>query len=212
MKTFLIEQSFTEGMWSGSPAFVIGGGRSLIGFPFHKLKEAHVVAVNRAHECGVADLVLTGDRRWLTRYAPNEELDSSLPVIYAHRDKISLGPLPFDVHTVQCCAEGEWGRTLKEGVSPGGSGIRAVNLAAILGASPIYLLGFDMGGVGHEQVWWHAGYERRRDGWYEEFCAYWELVADKIPQTLYNLSPQSNLQCVAKLDWRVVLMELEGSK
>lgn len=196
-----------EGMWTGRRAFVVGGGPSLRGFPFEVLRDELVIACNRAHECGVADLVVTGDKRWLTRYRLDEEVHPDIPIVYACRD-LQAGPVEAGDHVVGCCDVGSWGSTLAEGVSPGDSGIRAANLAAILGADPIYLLGIDMGGgTKGKQEWWHEGYPKRNADWYQSFLEHWNRVFDtgQICSKIYNLSPNSELKCFPFVDWREVL-------
>lgn len=202
-----ISEQFKEGQWKGRRAFVIGGGPSLSGFPFEELKDELVIAVNKAHVCGVADVVVTGDLRWLTAYKPNERVDPSLPIIYAHRRIHPVKPGP-GILSIHCCQEGGWGRSFEEGVTPGGSGIRAVNLTAILGANPIYLLGFDMGGaLERKQEWWHGGYPRKDAMWYDSFLAYWKKVVQEndIPTDIYNVcNTSSKLDCFPKIEWKEV--------
>lgn len=209
-------QILKEGMWAGEPAFIIGGGPSLKGFPFKRLIGKHVIACNRAHECGVAEMIVTGDRRWLRDNAVREDIDPNLPIVYAKR-RFYRKPLPFgtnslntNVYVMDCCngVDRMWGRTLQEGVSPGDTGIRAANLAAILGADPIYLLGIDMGGgTGTSQAWWHLGYSNRVSGWYEDFLTHWNKthLSGQIEANVINLSLKSNLKCFPFQDWREVI-------
>jgi len=217
-----IADRFQENMWAGKRAFIVGGGKGLKGFPFEKLKGEHVIAVNRAHECGVAEIIVSGDRMWVSISAPEEGVTGEIPVVYAQRPDVKCKKKErrfvydkFPVHVVNCCVSPRlWGTTFAEGVSQGCSGIRAANLACILGASPVYLLGIDMFGSNHPHKWWHEGYNGRltssREKHYNEFLAHW-VKAMRYAQRaginppLVNLSPSSRLQCLPYQDWRTVL-------
>jgi len=207
-----IKHLLKEGQWKGQRAFIVGGGPSLKGFPWEKLHDERVIACNKSHECGVADLVMTGDRRWLTLYAPCESLDPKVPVILARTVLPDPAWSPrFDTYYIATCVEKMWGTTFEEGVSRGGSGIRAANLAAILGADPIYLLGFDMGfqSSNDEQNRWHEGYITRDCGYYKSFIAWWEKVIEsgQIDVSLFNLSLTSKLPMIPRLSLEEVFGE-----
>ena len=203
------QEVLREGMWAGQRAFVIGGGPSASAVPFELLKGENVIAVNRAHECGVADLIVTGDARWLNEYRLQESPDPATPVIYACR-KPEEAKTEQPAYLLPCAPHGTWGTSLSQGVTPGCSGIRAANLAYILGAGLIYLVGFDLSqGPEDDQEWWHQGYTRK-DGarHYGSFRDYWGMVAQGYPDvfgSIFNLSPNSAIGCARRLDWRKVL-------
>lgn len=199
----LASDRFPEGCWAGRRAFIVGGGESLEGFPFEVLKDELVVAVNRSHECGVADVVVTGDRTWVQHYRHQENLDPALPVIYIPAARSTWRP-PEDVYVARCCSVGWWGNSYAEGIAPGCSGLRATNWASILGADPIYLLGIDMPEGG--QRWWHGGYGRDDRAWYSDFVRAWNAAAMYHGRsTIINLNMQSRLECFQKQRWQEVL-------
>ncbi len=210
-----IQHGFKKGSWAGKPAFIIGGGPSLLGLMgFEILRHQNVIACNRAHECGVASLVVTGDRRWLSQYLKNENMDPSLPLVYAYRGPLTWVP-EHPVYVVKCSETRLWGRHFEEGITHGDTGIRATNIAAILGADPIYLLGFDMKGAG-KQEWWHNGYPRTDALWYASFIERWRLVMEsgQVTQRIINLRPDGEqempkLSCLPFVSWADVLWELE---
>lgn len=194
-----IEKAFKEGQWAGHRAWIVGGGQSLLGFPFYLLKNEKVIAVNRAHECGVADVVVTGDSRWLGRYSLTERVPIGIPVVYARRSRHANPNWEpkSEAYLVECCYEPKlWGTSFEEGVSQGCSGIRAANFAAMLGANPIYLLGFDLEKFNVEQRWWHEGYEDRQKDYHDSFLAFWNRVIDsgQINVDIFNCSPSSRLE------------------
>lgn len=220
-----VEDQFTEGPWQGQRAFIVGGGPSLIGFDFAPLQGERVIAVNKAHRCGVADLILTGDRRWLLRRAPHENIAPDLPIVYARRMP-QREPMPAAlagrIFIIACCETRAWGRSFRQGVAPGCSGIRAANFAALLGADPIYLLGFDLGGAeapilhpgppktagrgavlaahprrAHREHW-HGGYGYPPARRYDAFIEHWQaaVASGDMAARVVNLNPQSRLRCL----------------
>lgn len=211
------EELFPENCWKGERVFVVGGGQSLRGFPFRRLKGEKVIAINRSHECGHASMVVTGDRLWLESNMPCEDLSKTIPVVYAYRPdapvvKRKILRLTRPIHATPCATQTLWGRNYREGLSPGCSGIRAANLACILGASKVYLLGIDMVGGPSRHKWWHGGYRRKtKEQHYHIFKEHWVkailqarsegLEDDRI----VNLSLISKLEIFPKQNWRDVL-------
>jgi hypothetical protein len=98
-----------------------------------------------------------------------------------------------------------WGSCFADGLSPGDSGLRALNLADILGADPIYLLGIDLRGNPKAQQWWHEGYDMKSLGTYEEFLRVWVDSAPLIKASVINLSTESALEAFPKMKWNEVL-------
>jgi hypothetical protein len=195
-----VSERFTEGDWSGEAVWIVGGGPSLRGFDFEFLKGERVVAINSAHTCGVADVVFTGDARWLLQQAKKEDIPNETPVVYcgATRFRNSWQRVVYQVE-----GGGKlWGRSLTGKLATGDSGLRAVNFAAVMGAEVIYLLGFDMHRPGGEE-WWHAGYDHQRH-WlkhdYRNFLERWEELVrlDGLPCRVLNLTPGSLLSCVPR--------------
>ena len=97
-----------------------------------------------------------------------------------------------------------WGTSLFTGLaSQSNCGIGALNLADVLGADPIYLIGFDCKTDdkrrthGHDRYPWEWGTNPRRfKRWVEEFIWASKLVRAKV----YNLNPQSAIECFEKRD------------
>mgnify|MGYP002682074433 CR=1 FL=1 len=59
-----------DGAWKGQRCFIVGGGPSLKGFDFGRLRGERVIAINRAFEaCPTADIMFAMDPRlydWIT--------------------------------------------------------------------------------------------------------------------------------------------------
>lgn len=193
--------SVPQGAWAGQAAFILGGGPSLKGFDPECLRgKGKVIAVNNAglDLCPWADVLFWADKRWLdwnhdrlhlhtgewkvTRKQPHIPLDSDVKYL-AHK--------PFRLT--------HWPDRL--GGRCGGSS--AINLAYLLGANPIILLGFDMRDMPMDR-WkegnWHDRHllpplegQRR-----EKFIPILEGMAvdlARVGVTVLNCNPRSALRC-----------------
>ncbi len=109
-----------------------------------------------------------------------------------------------------------WGRTLKAVshceaglMSAGNSGLSALNLADILGADPIFLLGFDCQQVGH-RFNYHDRYPKGwqpRGPWMEKNLTHYKMAAPKIRAKVYNVCPQSFIEDFEKITFDEALEE-----
>jgi hypothetical protein len=94
-----------------------------------------------------------------------------------------------------------WSGNLRDGIGSGcNSGFGALNLAVLLGASPIYLLGYDMkGGDDGKQSWFHDGHPSVQDNKvYKRFLDQFSGNLQNIKSSnarIVNLNPSSNLKC-----------------
>ena len=115
-----------------------------------------------------------------------------------------------------------WSESIADGLSySSNSMVGAINLAAILGADPIYLLGVDCGPVsGGRTANYHDDYVRVKvdagdDCWttgdhqYLSFASDFEHWVAPNCKTrginVVNLNPASAIKCWPKKDWREVL-------
>lgn len=161
--------------WRGRRAFVVGGGPSAGRLDLARLAGERVVACNDAALAlpHAPSIHLAVDWPYWRDHAPRE---GSVGVAV----ELGLGSLPSNLRALASihCTTGEdhwghrWGRSWADGVMVGGqSGIAAANLAWLLGASPIYLVGIDLGG-GPDR--WHGG--AGGEAPWERFREAWELV------------------------------------
>lgn len=206
-----------DGMWSGSPCLIVGGGPSLRGFDWKRVGHAHrVIAVNRAAEFVYgADVWLGIDR---TFWKSNTKGCAVCQRVWVdHGDKMP----PFVTDVLPCAAPKEhpnrhsayaWGRTLAEGVGCGGnSGFAALNLADVLGADPIYLLGFDMRGENGKTANFHDGYTHTKpaaESVYDRFLESFRWAAERVRAKVVVLEVEpgdSRLDCFEKKMAREVL-------
>lgn len=179
--------------WDNEPAFVLGGGPSLSGAPLYALDSHHKIGCNLAYLLANVDITFVGDDRLYKKLLEDDSLKwnycqfggypgygpRSIRLLSAHmqlfidRGELKLSP---DTWCAPQALEGVWPETLSDGLVPGCTGATAYSLAAVLGASPIYLVGFDMGGGN-----WHDHYPK-------------DWMPDKEPFTKYkrqfSMAPQ----------------------
>lgn len=174
-----------DGMWAGQECWIVGGGPSLRGFDFSRMDGHLVIAVNRAHEFCRASVVLGMDRIfWAGIY--EGPVRANLVFSDQQRDKLMNSPVAKlwvvsgndevhgggDIQRVPRVGRNErMSSSLADGIVCGGnSGLAAINVACILGASKINLLGFDMRGADGKRAHFHDGYSnQQKDSVYQQF-------------------------------------------
>lgn len=203
-----------DGSWEDKPCFIIGGGPSLAKFNWDLLKGKLTIAINRAYEKFEPTIIFGMDPsfvRWVLmgKYgdlARTKFLQSSAMKIWVNTTGIDL---PEDIYILKCWRNYLAGRrafplTMKEGLGHGNnSGYSALNLAACLGANPIYLLGYDMK-RDNDRTHWHDGHPKQMpDHVPDSFIKHFPAVAEilKVNEiTVINLNPDSALDCFPKMD------------
>jgi hypothetical protein len=129
------------GIWKGQDAILIGGGPSLKGFPFERLKGRNVIGINDAFRLGpeIVKLNFFGDAGWWIRI--RDEAVAS-PVTF-----VTNSPTLFDWKIPNLYKMDRLLNGIGEGPVLGwnhNSGAASINLAYTMGASRIFLLGFDL--------------------------------------------------------------------
>lgn len=186
------------GEWAGETAFILGGGPSLKTTDLSRLPTiGPTIAIKHALRLAPwAECLLWADARWL-------EWDAQAKADVLAHDAIwkvtTQGPPLELVGHVQFIV---WARRYfrtealsKDPSVLGGyaSGDVALNLAYLLGARRIILLGFDMQG-GH----WHEGKAESGDGSRQHMIAVIEAMAPILAaegRQVINATPGSALQC-----------------
>lgn len=200
-------QVISDGAWKGKSCFIIGGGPSLTDFNWDLLKGKLTIGINRVYEKIDPTIIYGQDPRFVRwvlmgKYggrARTKFLQSSAMKIWLNTSGVDL---PKDIYILKCWRSYLEGRkafplTMKEGIGHGSnSGYGALNLAACLGANPIYLLGYDMQRE-NERTHWHNGHpERTPDHVPESFKKHFDAIADVLKRneiTVVNLNPDSAL-------------------
>lgn len=196
--------------WRNQRCFIIGGGPSLRNFDFRQLKGELTIGTNRAFERIDPCLNFSMDTRFL-RWLQNGELGKDAQQKFGSMrgtkvwmlEQSPAAPFPDDVYFVEPTHCPEFSDSMEKGFGlSNNSGFGALNLAIALGASPIYLLGFDLGGGSQHadtQEWWHNGYpKRQKNDVYMKFRQRFERHAETMHKTgcrIINLCPHSALKC-----------------
>lgn len=201
-----ITEALKDGAWKGRACFVVGSGPSLRGFDRSILASQLSIGTNEEYRWGPS-VALCQDVRWLRKYHEEETYKAcpSLKVYFkAHPDR-QEGFEPGDhVHQVASTLsrnDRPWGVALSGGlIDLANCGFAALNLACILGADPIYLLGFDcrpdergrVHGHDHYPPEWEMSPDSDRFGvWAREIARY----TGEIKSEVVNLCPHSRIMC-----------------
>ena len=186
--------------WKNQRCFIIGGGESLKDFDFSKLKNELVIGTNRAYEAMDCTINYAMDHtlyRWITEGALGQEAKKKFEDfkgISVWFDSAGYD-YPNGIFILKKLDSQRNSYSMKEGLRAGNStGFGALNLALCLGANPIYLLGFDMGGN-----WWHGGYpEEYGSGVYAKYALDFKELAPRLEKQgtrVINLNSKSKLRC-----------------
>ena len=214
--------------WAGQRCWIIGGGKSLKGFDFEKLRGENIIAINRAVEVvPFAEIFFSLDSRlygWYKRR--NKEMPESAHDAFASfrglRVWVESDGATFENDVLLVKFAGKYGLSdsLRDGVyTCGNSGYAAVNLAVGLGATTIHLLGFDMDKGNFHSGYPSPGADPETRGWIEGFNALAPKLAAAGIQVI-NMNPKSKLKCFPfgeiKVNkrigrWKVISFYTEGT-
>lgn len=208
--------SLSDGLWNGRRAFIIGGGPSFAGFDFSLLKDELTIGINMAfvHRPTINLIYdlrlmerLTVDSTWAAYKGEKLWLNYETPY--------DRGRFPNVTELYECIHKGTgqpmWSKTLEEGLYRGNNaGVAALNLADILGASPICLMGYDFKGRAGQSVNWHSAYPaewKQEENVYRSYIECFQGIKSMVKGRVVNLNPDSMLRC---FDFNTV--EIEGSR
>lgn len=200
-------------VWDGKDAFIIGGGPSLSGFNFDRLRGSNVIGCNSAWRLGesICPIVFFGDQKWWEKWG--EEILNS----YTGK-LVSYHPWTVASRHPQIYGLSKSNSTIKPGHIGWfqNSGASAIHLACMLGAKRIYLLGFDMqlGPKGQNNYHTDSVFPAREEV-YAKFKAGFERLAERLPDhypdaEIYNLNPDSALEVFPKVRLEAILPTEEG--
>lgn len=192
-----------EPIWEGREVFVLGGGRSLFenNFDFNILEKELVVGCNDAYLHGplICDICIFGDWKWRTLHLDNLRK-------YVKHGGIVVTNEPKSIANTR---HTPWLKPMKRqdvglyrdalGWNQN-TGASAVNLALILGAGKVFLLGFDMHlGKDGEANWHENKLNRPRANVYERMLDNFKIVAAQLPkvfpgQKVFNVHDDTYLK------------------
>ena len=207
-----------DNMWAGQRCFLVGGGPSLKDFDWNLLKNELWIGINAAWIYAVPTISLTQDQRCLRLFSkpPYRERWYKLPCkVHKWPHQVKGNENYKDVIPLNKAPNKTWGKTLEHGIYPASNaGLSALNLAEILGADPIYLLGFDMKKSNDGENHFHDKY---RDSWkqpakvYEHFARDFSKICCYLKSKVINLSPDSALDCFVKQNLKDIFKKSEKS-
>jgi hypothetical protein len=224
-----ITEVLKNGEWAGEECFIVGSGPSLKGFDYSNLSGRRVIACNEAYR-NFCDLFLSainivqdprlfkGEEPFVKGFRDREDWFKSgaWPVyVKAHPDQedIEANDFIFQAHTFHSQHNlFPWSTSLKDGLVYGANvGLVALSLADILGASPIYLLGFDCGYGPKRETHCHENYP---DHWkvqnpeiYRDWIKMFAKYSPKIKGKVVVCGP-SGIECFRKISHNALIEEL----
>lgn len=189
-----------DGAWRDEPCFIIGGGPSLRDFDFERLRgRGRVIAINRAFEyVPWADVLFFMDNKFYKLCHDGPRYEAWLK-FGGHKVFLDLmGRKYDDCYHVRSLGRVGLSKSIAQGLYHGNnSGVGALNLALVLKARPIYLMGYDMRHIGGHSHF-HSGYgpgarEQTVRGFVRDFERMAKFMHDERKQII-NLNPKSGLR------------------
>jgi len=214
------------GAWSGQRCFIIGGGTSLVDFDFDRLGRSgeRVIVCNRGFvEAPFADIMIAMDidlYNWLEESEVGRTHEEQIAITKAfHKFKglkvwidMNNSRMNAPVHYVLRESRPVIHKRIKNGIFSGNNvGVGALCLAATLGASPIYLLGYDFylqkSGSGKiTKTHFHSGYPRKMtDSHVNSFVHFFKIIKPAIYRRgirVYNMNRKSKLRIFPFADFK----------
>ena len=203
-------EALPDKSWQGQRAFILGGGPSLQGFDFDRLKGERVIAVNAAFIfCMFADILFFMDKANfhapLTKGRMRDGAKKAWEDFKGYKvflDLLNNRKIPgcYQLYANSTIPMGLT-HTMKKGLVHGdNSGHGALNLAYCLGANPIYLLGYDFYFVGPKKIRGHFhkiyNHELSETG-FKSFIKYFKKSSEilrRVGIQVYNCNPKSHLK------------------
>jgi len=192
--------------YAGLDVVVIGGGPSLEGFDWRRLVGVPTIGCNDAYQLGedVCSVCIFGDIGWFNHHV-RELIKFRNPVFTNQPTLVANSPpwvltLPREQSGLHKNALG-WG---------GNTGCAAVNLALILGAKRVVLLGFDMKLKGFKANWHPNHLNKPNPDAYQRFKRGFEAIKKDLPKVfpgseIVNAGPDSDLNLFPEVDLEEIL-------
>jgi hypothetical protein len=195
--------------WAGADVFIVGGGPSLAGFDWSLLHGKNTIGCNAAFKLGVdvCKVCFFSDQKWFQAY--ETELSTFTGEVVTHCPR--LLPLSFRTPWLKGVRREKRGLHQKAIGFGGNSGCSAVNLALLMGAKRVFLLGFDCKVEDVKQTHWHKWtIEQMNLQVFPKFIQGWGAIAVDLPTVfpgceIINLNPDSAIPFFPKAEPRAYL-------
>ncbi len=216
----MIGKVLKENEWKDERCFIVGGGPSLNGFDFSKLKDkGRIIAVNKSfYDVPFADVLIGMDTsffRWadsgkLAKPPLGEKYRKAYREFKGHKIFIASRPTMIkNVHIIDRTKRMGLSKKFEDGIYTGNnSGVGALAFACIMGCNPIYLLGID--GKHKAKSHYHEGYPYRpqTSKTAKSFISHFQALGQEIKKAgirVYNCSPISAVNTFPKRDIKEIL-------
>ncbi|MCK4819384.1 hypothetical protein KA005_26665 [bacterium] len=180
-------------IFDGQTVTIVGGGPSLEGFDFHRLRQP-IIAVNSSFLRCDCHVVVAADPPWEKEYQKELESFHGLRISYTGRNMTYFHEVLID-GTPEPFSE-DW-CILKANLS----GFFALSLAFALGASRVILLGFDGGYEGGKATHYpnpSQGYVASDS--YEKANDFYDIFNVKHHKDILNVGLNSKIKSFPKVD------------
>ncbi len=189
-------------IWEGEDVFIIGGGPSLKAFDWNLLKDENVIGCNTSFQLGkeVCKICVFGDYRFFLKYV--KELEAYQGPVFTNVGKLRdstyswLWWMPRKPKGLHLDALG-WNCN---------TGAMVINLALLLGAARIFLLGYDMHLSEEGKANWYENLiDKPREEVYSKFLRGFACMPADINKhfagtEVFNVTKNSGLDVFLKLD------------
>ena len=190
-----------ERVWDNQDVFIIGGGKSLDGFDWKLLKNELTIGCNSAFRLGaeICKLCIFGDAKWFEVF--QHDLRNYKGILFTNVYQLLKTKLNW-IWTLPRKAYGLHKDALGWNDNTGSS---AINLALLLGAKRIFLLGFDMHLSKDGKPNWHNHQIQKPnpDAYAKFLKGFVKVAADlklKFPDVeVINITDNSNLNVFPKI-------------
>jgi hypothetical protein len=167
-----IETIFKSNQWKNEKCFLIGGGESVNKWDLNKLTKVRVIGVNKAFlRYSYLDILYFMDIPLYEAIKQRKIDEFEKEEVYKRWQefkgvKVCLSPLNYypadrDIYFIKRSYIPLVSREITKVYGGACSGFGALMLAIILGANPIYLLGYDLK-VENNKTHWHKGYKNQK--------------------------------------------------
>jgi hypothetical protein len=185
-------------IFEGQAVYIIGGGPSLKDFDFSLLEHLNVIAINKAFlSYPESNVLFFMDKRFYKWYEKEIDLFKGL--------KFTNKPVPVKEDIINLKDTGKEGLEtdpfcIRHGNN---SGYGAINLAFLMGAKRIYLLGYDMSSISPTQTHFHSGYKEfnvthNPKVYKDNMIPYFDKLVQPLKTKgieIYNANKNSKLKC-----------------